>query len=1548
MTSSDPDSDLRAQAEARFKQTVDLEKQLTAQLQSNKSPFTPTVRALRAQIRSNYEALLTSDPSFAEAHKVELALWRLHHKRIEEFRVRIRKMAAAIAAAAAAGATAGSSSLAEAAAGAPVEGEEGDARAAKDAPPGGSAPEGRKSVAPEQLQKMLSVFRTFLGDASGFYNDLMRKLKAKHGLPADYSFSPQERAALGESRASDAELRMCQMSCHRCLIYLGDLARYKELHADGDVASRDWSVAAGYYLQAAALWPASGNPHNQMAVLATYKEDELLAVYFYYRSLAVAEPFLTARDNLVSAFEKNRQRNSQLPAVSTIQAAASRRAPTGTKKLKVPGKAPQRPAASVGESLVAFGIRFVRLNGIIFTKTSLETFGEVLAACLTEVDEVMALDDADVEATLASLHQGGVGVASSAAASGLQLMAMLIFTLHNIGWSPDGHLPSQAETVQRGALYQHAFTAVFEFAWRLIRRSVASGNATTSPLLPAVLVFLEWVASHPKLALGGQDKEAVVGARESLWRETAALLNALIEKGSLDAGGVQSLHEDLAQGPGGPANSTEGHVAAREGIADVALWEDHELRGFQPLAARQASLSYSKSNPSAHGGSPEHRRLRAKRAVSAGRLISEALAPASKGLVFDPSAARFALKGIPAEAPAPTLAPAPLAPAPKESAREAPLRAGRGGGGILPVAATAHKRLSRPSAPGGAPARSLTPSPDYAAAQGSPPDFAMVPNPARVIPTMGPQPLGPPTGPVSAPPAVPAKPDGPGAGGGSFLGALLRAPQPQDAGAAGAAWAGGQDNTHITSVDVSDQARMPIPVPIPVPVPAAAATGLGRDTLAVPPQVRVPTPGPQAPAQGAGPHALPTPGLTMAAHPGPAFGRDELLLPSLARGPAYAAREGHGMLLGNGAAPPQEADLPDTVQSTVDRVLQFLEDESLEDEQRLDGFEEILAARGGLASGDGRGEGRAFGLLEEEQEEYLEEGEEGAGGDEEDEGDDGEPEWVTEPVQRPAGGFSEFMVERPLLEMSRTAEEPGAVSQRSPSPLAQNGEQQLLLQQLLQGHKAWGPGPPGAGRPAQEDEDKEDDDEVIVFQPFGLQKAALHAPGQDLRPSPLQQPQNPRAWEAHAAASSFPSRLLHQADGAHADGGSPYVRGPTVNAAAAPTAVPVVATSGLPPPLSSTAPSLQKWLAPPAGKGGNSERGAAGHLPAAAAAAAAGSGVESGGARQVASQLPGSVGVIGQERMSSPVTAGWGFDVEGKGATLRDLLGLDGALNGYSGNYSAGAQPEVVNHGRGLGPGYTRGSPLLTDGGQAAADGNQDLLALLQAVQATRSAPLGSSMGPSGGMTATVAPPMVPLSVDYGRHGLSGPLYGASFGTYPGNQAGLGSEPGVHPLWSSHLSEQTPGPPEWSYPPPGPPFVDTSSRFGSLHLSSAPESEASAVDAGAVGVREAQFRGGYTWQQEEQLKGSQAAPGGVGTNWLDQFTHVQPQPKAVAYGGFAPPHLTGRGNLRPGLDGIGAGHVTPQQPLPQQGPGGPQQRGPWEPQDGPWANQHVPRLPVVP
>lgn len=65
--------------------------------------------------------------------------------------------------------------------------------------------------------------------------------------------------------------------------------------------------------QALAVLPTSGNPHNQLAVLATYTDAECVSVYRYCRSLMIASPFQTAHENLTLLFEKNKQKGFAMP-----------------------------------------------------------------------------------------------------------------------------------------------------------------------------------------------------------------------------------------------------------------------------------------------------------------------------------------------------------------------------------------------------------------------------------------------------------------------------------------------------------------------------------------------------------------------------------------------------------------------------------------------------------------------------------------------------------------------------------------------------------------------------------------------------------------------------------------------------------------------------------------------------------------------------------------------------------------------------------------------------------------------------------------------------------------------------------------------------------------------------------------------------------------------------------------------------------------------------------------------------------------------------------
>lgn len=177
-------------------------------------------------MRENYEAIILEDHAFSEQHNIEFSLWQLHYRRIEELR---SHLSAAV--------TAASSKASQV---------------------------GKGSVRPDRVNKIRMQFKTFLSEATGFYHDLIMKIRSKYGLPLGYFEDSENRIVMEKDGKKSAEMKKGLISCHRCLIYLGDLARYKGLYGEGDSKKREFAAASSYYLQAASIWPSNGNPHHQV------------------------------------------------------------------------------------------------------------------------------------------------------------------------------------------------------------------------------------------------------------------------------------------------------------------------------------------------------------------------------------------------------------------------------------------------------------------------------------------------------------------------------------------------------------------------------------------------------------------------------------------------------------------------------------------------------------------------------------------------------------------------------------------------------------------------------------------------------------------------------------------------------------------------------------------------------------------------------------------------------------------------------------------------------------------------------------------------------------------------------------------------------------------------------------------------------------------------------------------------------------------------------------------------------------------------------------
>ncbi|GMJ15515.1 hypothetical protein like AT5G19400 [Hibiscus trionum] len=547
------------------------------------------------QMRENYEAIILEDHAFSELHNIEYALWQLHYKRIEELRAHY---SAALAS--------GGSNTSQ----------------AVKVPP-----------RPDRVTKIRLQFKTFLSEATGFYHDLILKIRAKYGLPFGYfSDDSESQIVMDKDGKKSADIKKGLVSCHRCLIYLGDLARYKGLYGDGDSKSREYAAASSYYLQAASIWPSSGNPHHQLAILASYSGDELVAVYRYFRSLALDNPFSTARDNLIVAFEKNRHNYLQLlgdvkaPLVkeSAVRLSGKGRgkveAKPSSKDANIEISPAREKVSGVLDTFKSFCIRFVRLNGILFTRTSLETFSDVLSLVSCDLCELLSSGPEEELKFGADAAQNALFL--------VRLVSILIFTVHNLKRESDGQ--TYAEIVQRAALLQNAFTAIFELMRHVVEGCSQLQDVSSSYTLPAILIFVEWLACCPDVAVAGSDVDEKQSITRSLfWEQCISFLNKILSTSmGIDDGEGETCFFNMSR-------YEEGETENR-----LALWEDFELRGFLPLVPAHTILDFSRKRSFLSDGDKE-KKARVRRVLAAGKVLANVIIVNQKNVCFDSNAKKF-------------------------------------------------------------------------------------------------------------------------------------------------------------------------------------------------------------------------------------------------------------------------------------------------------------------------------------------------------------------------------------------------------------------------------------------------------------------------------------------------------------------------------------------------------------------------------------------------------------------------------------------------------------------------------------------------------------------------------------------------------------------------------------------------------------------------------------------------------------------------------------------------------------------------------------------
>ncbi|ORX93911.1 hypothetical protein K493DRAFT_33230 [Basidiobolus meristosporus CBS 931.73] len=202
---------------------------------------------------------------------------------------------------------------------------------------------------------LVDVFQTFLNHSGRNYANYLNRIQ--RNLRRYYESAEEH----GQKR-----INQYKQSYHRSITFLGDIARYKAMYSG--TRSKNWTLARAIYTKATALSPNNGKSYNQMAIISTYEKNTFDTIYFYYRSLSVPHPFIGARESLAIIFEQNRQRLfEQVGSKQQIEKLSA----------TVRKKADKELFKSNGEGLQLLFDIFIRIQGILFTKISMETLPEL-------------------------------------------------------------------------------------------------------------------------------------------------------------------------------------------------------------------------------------------------------------------------------------------------------------------------------------------------------------------------------------------------------------------------------------------------------------------------------------------------------------------------------------------------------------------------------------------------------------------------------------------------------------------------------------------------------------------------------------------------------------------------------------------------------------------------------------------------------------------------------------------------------------------------------------------------------------------------------------------------------------------------------------------------------------------------------------------------------------------------------------------------------------------------------------------------------------------
>uniref|UniRef100_A0A7S3DFC9 Telomerase activating protein Est1-like N-terminal domain-containing protein n=1 Tax=Palpitomonas bilix TaxID=652834 RepID=A0A7S3DFC9_9EUKA len=307
-------------------------------------------------------------------------------------------------------------------------------------------------------------------------------------------------------RVATSSMEKC---AHRILIYLGDVERYRVLNSAS--SQKAFSIPRSFYVCSARMASNRGNPFNQMAVLSMYGKDTLSAAYYYFRSICVDTPFFTARDNLGALFENNRATVTKM-----ISEAAMRRQQNPSRVhrgKRDKGDLTLHDPRSVDELMDVLSQTFLRLVGILYTKTSVEQFDGFLRSFIIYLEEAMQIhreresrtfkiavvdgDDAFGRQSIADSACNFLGVSTERERDPSFLTVvwrLIIISCCGLSENGVGYIqPAQANIPAAVSARTEIFMHSLKLTFSTLDRVFYHAKAKKANILPAAVVGLLWV-----------------------------------------------------------------------------------------------------------------------------------------------------------------------------------------------------------------------------------------------------------------------------------------------------------------------------------------------------------------------------------------------------------------------------------------------------------------------------------------------------------------------------------------------------------------------------------------------------------------------------------------------------------------------------------------------------------------------------------------------------------------------------------------------------------------------------------------------------------------------------------------------------------------------------------------------------------------------------------------------------------------------------------------------------------------------------------------------